>query len=88
MKWKYPSKGQMPPEGCGYPMETYKNCKLKVADFTEDEAQFTFEYGGTITAECRMTPRTYEMMGYMRDLKPIDITIENGVIKAVTEHKD
>lgn len=158
MKWKYPSKGQMPPEGCGwclliaenfkyyiatyipnahewrcqdyrwkddgipasalsirleenqvhswveiaeiknnieldengeeYPMETYKNCKLKIADFTESEAQFTFEYGGTITAECRTTPRTYEMMGYMRDLKPVDITIEDGVIKDVKEHKD
>lgn len=152
MRWKYPAKGQMPPQGCGwcllfanngkyyiatyiheahewrcqdyrlkdngipcleenqvlcwveiaeiknsieldengeeYPMETYKNCKLKIADFTEYNTKFTFSYGGTITAECRMAPRTYEMMGYMRDLKPVDITIENGVIRAVKEHKD
>ena len=79
---------QLDENGEEYPTETYKNCKLKVADFTEYDSKFTFEYGGTITAECRMAPRTYEMMGYMRDLKPVDITIENGVIRAVKEHKD
>lgn len=158
MKWKYPSKGQMPPQGCGwclvtaenfkyyiatyipehhewrcqdyrwkddgipasalsirleesqihswveideiknsieldengeeYPLETYKNCKLKVADFTEEEVKFTFSYGGTITAECWRPAKTCEIMDYMRDLKSVDITIENGVIREVKEHKD
>lgn len=70
-----------------YPSLFYENCRLEVADYSEYDSKFTFRYGGKVTAICRMAERAYKLMGYMRDITPVDITVINGVIRDVKPHK-
>ena len=68
-------------------IEIYHNCKIKIADYSEYDAKFTFAYGGEFTAICKLAHNAYALTGYMRDIVPVDITVENGSIIKVEPHE-
>lgn len=79
---------QLDKNGEEYPSLRYENCKLEIADYSQDDENFTFSFGGRVTATCIDPKRTQQLMNYMRDKTSIDITIENGIIKDATPHEN
>lgn len=65
----------------------YENCRIEAANYSGDDPKFAFTYGGSGEAVCRNSLNAEKLTAAMARRKPVDICVEEGLIKAVEAHE-